>query len=236
MPLYSLQDVNQNDMPVLGMPFLSSAYLFVDDDHKQFTIWKGQPSETQNLVPAGAPECNSSAPIPTSSATPLPNPPAPKPVKSSNKGAIAGGIIGGIAVIALCFGVYYLVSRRHAQKLQEAKVRDESKGHEFDSLFGSPSDKPELPSNQHPPQEMALSKDPDYSVSPYEMPGKNPAQEMPLSQDQVSTTSPCEMPGTKVAASELPATPRKLGVSSGEVSAPEEAASPVGYQRLGTIG
>ena len=52
--LYSLQDVNKNDMPVLSAAFLTSAYLLVDNERERFTLWKGQPSKTQNLVPLAA--------------------------------------------------------------------------------------------------------------------------------------------------------------------------------------
>ncbi|KAL8819451.1 MAG: hypothetical protein Q9223_002109 [Gallowayella weberi] len=52
--LNSLQDVSTNDMPLLRRLFLSSAYLFVDDDHQQFVLWNANPTASEKrLVPVG---------------------------------------------------------------------------------------------------------------------------------------------------------------------------------------
>lgn len=49
----SLQAINLYDMPQLGQPFLSSAYLLVNEDTAQFTLWKSNPTTTRNLLAIG---------------------------------------------------------------------------------------------------------------------------------------------------------------------------------------
>lgn len=106
----SLQADNANDIPRFGMPFLSSAYLMVDNDNQQFTLWASQQSQSSNLVELGPPACRP----PVATSTPTPNPPpsvlAPPPPSSSNNGpskaAIAGGSIGGLATISLHWRIH----------------------------------------------------------------------------------------------------------------------------------
>lgn len=160
---------------------MTSAYLMVDNDHKQFTLWKSQQSKTSNLVPIGPPACNTPILAPTPQPVPstlvLPPSNVPRPLKSANvlKGAIAGAILGGLATVGLCVGVFLMRKRRRTQHQQE-KQRQENEARMVtkDSVYSDNLNcfKPEMPSDKQPPlppQEMPLERDTGYSVEPYEM-------------------------------------------------------------------
>ncbi|RFU26271.1 hypothetical protein B7463_g10065, partial [Scytalidium lignicola] len=128
--LNSLQQVNANDEPQLGHTFLSAAYLMVDVDANTYTLWEANPTDDQQLVtyPSGT-SCNASAShsseqsdsssssslssSPTTSSPPSSSTPsAPKPPHHSNAGAIAGGVVGAIAVVALLLSGLFIYFRR----------------------------------------------------------------------------------------------------------------------------
>ncbi|KAK8139053.1 hypothetical protein PG984_002433 [Apiospora sp. TS-2023a] len=46
----SIQDINANDLPQLGRQFLSAAYLMVNMEADQFTLWAANPTSDQDLV------------------------------------------------------------------------------------------------------------------------------------------------------------------------------------------
>ncbi|KAK7951230.1 aspartic-type endopeptidase [Apiospora aurea] len=46
----SIQGVNANDLPQLGRQFLTAAYLMVNMDANQCTLWSANPTSDQNLV------------------------------------------------------------------------------------------------------------------------------------------------------------------------------------------
>ncbi|KAI4915500.1 hypothetical protein J4E90_003945 [Alternaria incomplexa] len=98
----SLQFENDNDLPVLGRLFMSSAYLMVNQDAGMFSVWQANTgSKTSDIVAVdkqnnvvsefcanskgGSPSATS---LPTSSAT-------SPPLKETSK--LSGGAIGGIA-------------------------------------------------------------------------------------------------------------------------------------------
>ncbi|KAH8807543.1 aspartic peptidase domain-containing protein [Xylogone sp. PMI_703] len=136
--LNSLQDVNADDEPQLGHTFLSAAYLMVNRDANTYTLWQANPTDDQQLVtyPSATP-CNASASrtpeqsdsssSPSHSPSPtLPSLPSsstsilPKPPHSSNSGAIAGGVVGGIAVTAvLLSGFLYFRKTRRANVIKK---------------------------------------------------------------------------------------------------------------------
>ena len=114
--LNSLQNVNIDDIPLLGRTFLTSAYLYVNYDQSEFTLWQGNPTTDQNLVAVGSgPSCPTTPVTPTtsgnssSSLSPLPNSGIPT-------GAIIGGACGGAAVLGILIGAafYFRRGSRHA--------------------------------------------------------------------------------------------------------------------------
>ena len=163
----SLQSINLNDMPRFGAPFLSSAYLLVDNDNQHFTLWASQQSQTSNLVELGPPVCRPAVTTPSSSA---PAPP-PKPYGSGpSKAAIAGGIIGGLTAVSLCIGAYFLFMRR--LRRQQDRQQEMQAVPPFDAKYSDNAmyDKPEMPSHQQPPQELSLLKSPTYALALQELP------------------------------------------------------------------
>lgn len=163
----SLQDVNKNNIPRFGTPFLSSAYLIVDNDHKQFTLWKSQQSQKSNLIPIGPPACTTPVltPTPPPSTSPLASP-SSNPHSSHSglsKGAIAGATVGGIAAVAICLCALSLLKSRRRRHLQEETRQREEKAR-TDAMKTDVSTtnaahwKPEMPSDKQPPQEMPLGR------------------------------------------------------------------------------
>ncbi|CAD6584213.1 MAG: hypothetical protein ASARMPRED_001632 [Alectoria sarmentosa] len=175
----SLQGVNTNDMPRFGMPFLSSAYLMVDNDQQQFTLSQSQQSTTSNLVAIGPPACNNPAPSPT----PLPLPsvlasptPKPKPSSGTPQGAIAGGVVGGLATIFICIGGFFVRKKRRTERsagIQKQEYGAMAEAQAVQNPTYSDNQvyaKSEMPSDRQPPQELPLDKDSGQGIAPYEMP------------------------------------------------------------------
>ncbi|CAF9938052.1 MAG: hypothetical protein ALECFALPRED_007489 [Alectoria fallacina] len=173
----SLQGVNTNDMPRFGMPFLSSAYLMVDNDQQQFTLSRSQQSTTSNLVAIGPPACNSPAPSPTPQPLPsvLASPtPRPRPSSGTPQGAIAGGVVGGLATIVLCIGVFFVRKKRRIERSAGIQKQEygamaeaaQSPTYSDNQVYA----KSEMSSDRQPPQELPLDRDSGQGIAPYEMP------------------------------------------------------------------
>lgn len=166
----SLQAINVNDMPLFGLPFLSSAYLIVDNDKQQFTLSQSQQTSTSNLVAIGPPACSIPAPSPTSQLLPsvLASPapivtPTPPPSSGIPKGTIAGAVVGGLTIIFICAGLFLFQKRRRLEKQKQelgTMVEVNNLGYT----------KPEMSSERQPPQEMPLDRDSSQGIPPHEMP------------------------------------------------------------------
>lgn len=176
--LHSLEDVMKNWMPSLGSGFFSSAYLMVDNDRSEFTLWKGQPSKDQAIMPISnrASSCNASPAAPTvgsTTATSESEKSTPGSAKPS-AGMIAGATVGGLAALAAIVAVTLLCARRRDKPKEELLNTNNSSGAEYG--------KPELPDDQdhHPPSEMPLSSDPSCVLEPYEVSDNNAAHELPV--------------------------------------------------------
>ena len=175
--IYSNQGINKNDMPALGLSFFTSAYIMVDEDHQQFTLWKSQPSTTQNLVALRAPVCD--APSSTTIAQPSSTAAGPSSSLGSggathgvSKGAESGIILGSLAGVALLLGTLLsLRARRQGHRQRKSAKAEARDSRSPDGSRGSPYFKPELPSDTHPPQELPLERDSDYALAPFEMSG-----------------------------------------------------------------
>ena len=166
----SLQAINVNDMPLFGLPFLSSAYLIVDNDKQHFTLSQSQQTSTSNLVAIGPPACSIPAPSPTSQllpsvlASPAPTAtPTPQPSSGIPKGTIAGAVVGGLTIILICAGLFLFQKRRRVEKQKQ----ELGTMVEVDNLVYT---KPEMSSEWQPPQEMPLDQDSSQGIPPYEMP------------------------------------------------------------------
>ncbi|KAL9634830.1 MAG: hypothetical protein Q9164_003845 [Protoblastenia rupestris] len=181
--IYSLEEISKDWMPSFGMGFFSAAYLMVDNDRQQFTLWKGQPSEEQNIVALGASACNTTTPLPGSGLGPAPGGATPRARgnASLSEGAMAGVVIGAIAFLLGCLAGFWLLKRRQRACSQEALLQ-EAKHSGMDSASNAGYAKPELPDDpdhaRFPPIEMPLSSNPSHMLPPYEVPGKGIAYEM----------------------------------------------------------
>ncbi|KAK8081657.1 hypothetical protein PG996_000438, partial [Apiospora saccharicola] len=119
----SIQDINANDLPQLGRQFLSAAYLMVNMEVDQFTLWSANPTSDQDLVAVDKANqevteyCSAGnggdapASDPSSTDTTGPSNP-PSSTSSSRTGVIAGATVGGIAGVLLIGGVVFWIFRR----------------------------------------------------------------------------------------------------------------------------
>lgn len=103
-----MQDINSNDMAQLGSYFLSIAYLMVNVDRDEFTLWPANPTaeedlvaldetsnEVKNICPSGAWTIDSNS---TEQTGPNAEPKNPEDQVSSENSVISTGGIVGIAV------------------------------------------------------------------------------------------------------------------------------------------
>ncbi|KJZ74280.1 hypothetical protein HIM_06286 [Hirsutella minnesotensis 3608] len=127
----SLQNTTANVLPVIGRYFFTSAYLFLNRDAQQFTLWQANPTSEENLVPVNsknevvpiAPGCT----IHTET-SPRPNPKGDQGIKqdenrqtespaaSLSPGAIAGIAVAGAALVAIAVGVIWWFRLRRRKR------------------------------------------------------------------------------------------------------------------------
>ncbi|KAJ8124325.1 hypothetical protein O1611_g9317 [Lasiodiplodia mahajangana] len=119
----SLQEVNKNDISQLGRMFLSSAYVMVNQDSGQFTIWQANPTSFEDLVGVDSTGKEITT-FCTNSTTPGTTAPGQTAVSSQNttptklsSGAIAGIVVGAVAALAIVIGVLFWRRRRSRANL-----------------------------------------------------------------------------------------------------------------------
>ena len=108
----------------LGRSFMTSEYLYVDNDHQQFTLWQSPATNAQDIIAASHPKCASvSPPLVSSPSARSPSAMVTTQAKefqsSTPKNAMTGGKIAGrvpraLAAIMLCCGTIFvaLATRR----------------------------------------------------------------------------------------------------------------------------
>ncbi|GIJ82106.1 hypothetical protein Asppvi_000609 [Aspergillus pseudoviridinutans] len=132
--LNSMQQVNAGDLPQLGRQFLSSAYVMVNQDAGQFTLWAAKPTTEEDLVAVnsdnrvyssfcapgvsnlvGATQTTGTT-SPTQSAASNSNTEQSQSTGLSS-GAIAGIVVGGVAGAALVVaGVFFAIIKRRRRR------------------------------------------------------------------------------------------------------------------------
>lgn len=95
-----------------------------------------------------------------------------KGLSNGAKAGIAVGCTVGALVGIILFLTILRRTRKRIQQSQPEATHEDSSNHSIDFH------KPELPSNQHPPQEMALGQDAGYGLPPYEVSGDASHQEL----------------------------------------------------------
>ncbi|KAI8299688.1 hypothetical protein K4K59_002093 [Colletotrichum sp. SAR11_240] len=104
MLVTSMQEINENDTAQLGFQFFSAAYLQVNQEAEQFSLWKASRTEDEDLVALdAADEEVSEICAGNSTGTSVDN--VSNDSTSLPKGAIAGIAVGGAAVVALVVGL-----------------------------------------------------------------------------------------------------------------------------------
>ena len=183
--LYSLESVNQDDLPLLGQVFLSAAYLTVDLDHQEFSLSSYNATTEQKLVSLGPRNCASTPPqVPASNTTvgtPTNNLANEARRPKNRLGMIIGVVIGSIAFILLMLAAFMWRKRRLNRRALPTDTKPHTDGSPSDGVTSNPYfANPELPADRQPPQEMPLEKHQPYSMAPYEMAAdKNTPYELP---------------------------------------------------------
>lgn len=103
-----IQGVNENDLPILGRLFLSSAYLMVNHDANSFTLWQAETDADSSSLQAvgedGEPTGEACDGPPNNGNQTSPTPSASTTPSGSSGIRLSGGAIGGI-VVGVLFGV-----------------------------------------------------------------------------------------------------------------------------------
>ncbi|KAF6815643.1 hypothetical protein CPLU01_14071 [Colletotrichum plurivorum] len=114
MLLTSLQSNTANHMPNLGSQFLAAAYLQVNQDAGQFSLWKANPTPKEDLVAVDAADAEVSE-----FCTAAPN--ATTSTNSLDKGTIAGIAVGAVAGVAIVVGLtVWLLKRKRSAVASKA--------------------------------------------------------------------------------------------------------------------
>ena len=121
------------EIPLLGQPFLSSAYLHVDNHLKQFTLWEANPTDKMQLVTVehtedgSKQECEGEEAQSPSTASNMGDDDSTESGNSDrggtsglSGGTIAGIVVGAVAGVALIAAAiwFFLVRRRRRQNAQ----------------------------------------------------------------------------------------------------------------------
>lgn len=131
------KSINKDDLPSLGQIFLTSAYLNVDYDKNQFTIWQSNPNSNQEIVSQGPSQsCTTSSN--SSNAAPDPNARPQTPT-----GTIVGGVVGGLAfwVLVLIFFLCFIRRKRAAVPVHQHYHQPPAPelGRKYNSLASEPN-------------------------------------------------------------------------------------------------
>jgi hypothetical protein len=130
----SLHDYNDNDLPVLGRLFMSSAYVMVNHEAGKFSVWQANTGSKISDIVAVDKQNNmvgefcSNSTGGSSRATSLPTSSATLPQNESSKlsGGAIGGIVGGaVAGIAILVAIGFFLYRRRGSSSAATGVAQE---------------------------------------------------------------------------------------------------------------
>lgn len=179
-----------DSMPSFGQVFLTAAYLHVDNDNKQFTLWEAIPTEDTEIVTVdhtseneGGETCDGGSGQSSGSPNNAPDDDDDndngdgdgggerKSSSSLSGGAIAGIVIGAVAGTVILFVAgFFLYRRRRRQQQQNAKqisAHNAAITAAHDPQKARYVGKGELPSGQE--DEMRAAR--EARESPMELPG-----------------------------------------------------------------
>ncbi|KKA17825.1 hypothetical protein T310_8237 [Rasamsonia emersonii CBS 393.64] len=125
----SQQTINANDLPIIGRQFFSAAYVMLNQDSNEFTLWAANPTTDEDLVAVDennqvveqfcAPGSGNTTQTPTNITSPQ-SASKPSATASPDKasrglsgGAIAGIVVGSLAgIAAIAASTYYFCMRQ----------------------------------------------------------------------------------------------------------------------------
>lgn len=184
----AIQYNNINDMPQLGRQFLSAAYLMVNQDAGQFTLWVANPTVNEDLVAVDTDgsditeTCTSAVPD-EGSATAGSDAGEPSSSSSVSSGTIAGAVVGGIGGSALVGALaFWFIKKRRS-----------GNGSEKDMLMQSYA---AAPSQQQPPgPKPGLQY--ELAVPPEELPPQSTGQSAPPPAELPLSVTRFELPSER---------------------------------------
>ena len=124
----NLESSNLVDMPELGQVFLTSAYMHVDNEREQFSLWQANPNTAEELVAIDGTSlstCNPTSP-PSEETN---SEPSTRPLSAS---AIAGVTVGTVFGLAFVIGFLFLYIRV-SRKKKEARRKAARKSLPYDT-------------------------------------------------------------------------------------------------------
>ncbi|KAI4168983.1 MAG: hypothetical protein LQ343_006014 [Gyalolechia ehrenbergii] len=167
--IYSFEGVNGNDMPLLGLPFFSAAYLLVDQNHERFTLSSANPNTIEErLIPIGATACTSLACNGTSFNEPDQSSRSTNAGNTISPGGIADIVIGVVATLAIISILLFLYRRRRRARPSRPQLTSEKSDPRLSAYLAF---KPEMPTNIQLPQEMPSEQNPSHITALYETAG-----------------------------------------------------------------
>ncbi|KAI2467421.1 acid protease [Annulohypoxylon bovei var. microspora] len=145
-----IQNINANDMPQLGRQFLSAAYLMVNQDARQFSLWAANPASSEDLVAVDADgvditaSCESNASTIINSSSSIPS---PEHTSSSPPGTIAGAVVGSIGGLVILGMLAFWVIKKRREASSKAFNQNQiiNPYSETEAQQPPPESKPELP-------------------------------------------------------------------------------------------
>lgn len=136
----SLQGSSANDMPYLGSQFLAAAYLQVNQDAGQFSLWKANPTTNADLVAVNDADAEVSKFCEVVTNATATNTTAPRgPVAETSKGSLPKGVIAGIVAGAAAgvalgagFTMWLFKKRKTAASARRQEVVSELPGSPYE--------------------------------------------------------------------------------------------------------
>ncbi|KAI0095828.1 acid protease [Hypoxylon sp. NC0597] len=169
-----IQNINANDMPQLGRQFLSSAYLMVNQDAGQFSLWAANPAASQDLVAVDANNADITAPCGPSAPTIIDSSSStPSPEHALSPGTIAGAVVGSIGgFVILGFLAFWFIKKRRENPWKASEQNGVMYSHAQTEAPQQPSLKPnsELPDSSYLVP-VELEHPARHNAAPYELAG-----------------------------------------------------------------
>ncbi|PQE19414.1 Peptidase aspartic protein [Rutstroemia sp. NJR-2017a BBW] len=141
--LNAIQEINANDLPQLGRQFLTAAYLMLNQEAQEFTLWQANPTENEDLVAVDSQNnaiqrfCSPPSQVSNDSSSTNNLGPASSNSKSTSStnsapgtqakristGALAGIAVGCIAALGILVGIFFWICVRRIKSKRQFRTR-----------------------------------------------------------------------------------------------------------------